>query len=191
MNPCPQNSAPLVWLDLEMTGLNYEKDVILEIACLITDGLLNEIAQGPDLVIGCSTPALSTMDPVVQQMHEKSGLLKMVAQSSLTMAQAQDQTLAFVAKYCQPRQAPLCGNSVWMDRLFLKKHMPLLEQFLHYRVLDVSSIKLVVNCWYGGTENGFYKKNKNHRAMEDIRESIGELNFYRETFFKKMNGINS
>ncbi len=181
--PCTRVTR-FVWVDLEMSGLNVARDVILEVACIITDKHLNIIAQKPPLVIHHESSILENTDRWVYDQHSKSGLCDEVARSKLTCAQAEQELLAFVQQYCPKHEAPLCGNSVWMDRLFLRTYMPQFEGYLHYRIIDVSSVKLLVNCWFGSGDKEFFKKKNTHRALDDIQESIAELKFYREHFFK-------
>ena len=170
----------LVWIDLEMTGLDYHNDVILEIATIITDTELNIVATGPDLVIHQPEQALNRMDTWCVETHSKSGLLEKVRSSSLTVAQAEEQTLQFLQQFCEKQTAPLCGNTVWFDKLFLKKDMPAIVDFLHYRVVDVTAFKIMLSAWSG--KNVSFKKKNNHRALDDIKESIEELQFYRTNF---------
>lgn len=174
-------SKRLVWLDLEMTGLDVNRDVILEVAVIITDEQLNIVAQGPDLILSMTNLDLASMDPFVYDMHAKSGLLAKVAKSQITLDQAQEQVLDFIKQYGEPKTMPLCGNSIWQDKLFLIKYMPKLINYLHYRVIDVSTVKELVKGWYSALE---FKKNKAHRALLDIEESINELKHYREKYFK-------
>ena len=174
----------LVWMDLEMTGLTPEKDVIVEIATIITDDNLNIIAEGPDLVIHHSDEVLSVMDPFVVDMHTKSGLLELIKQSTITLEQAGQQTLEFIKQHVpEERSVPLCGNSIGTDRRFLARYLPEIENYLHYRCVDVSSIKELVRRWYQGTDNIRPFKAGKHRALDDIQESINELRFYRENVF--------
>lgn len=181
-NPC-KHHPHFVWMDLEMTGLDANKQVILEIACLITDKNLSVLAEHEPIVIHHDERALAAMEPWSREHHTQSGLLAAVYESKINTAQAEQKILAFIKQYCKPQLSPLCGNSVWMDRLFLRRHMPQLEGYLHYRVLDVSSFKLAINCWYGNGEQEFFKKQKHHRSLDDIKESIAELAFYRQKFF--------
>lgn len=174
----------LVWIDLEMTGLTPSKDTILEIACVITNQNFEPIGQPITQVITQSSSILDQMDDWNKKHHAQSGLLEAVKQSTITLAQAEEQILTLLQKHCKPQEAPLCGNSVWVDRLFLQAHMPKLEKYLHYRVLDVSSIKILAGIWFGITPDDI-KKQKNHRALDDIYESIAELKWYRETIFKQ------
>ncbi len=175
------NEKTLVWMDLEMTGLDPELDTIIEIATIITDNALNIIAEGPNLVIHEPASRYQQMDAWNQAQHKKSGLWEKVISSSISLSEAEQQTLEFLKKYVSPKSSPLAGNSVWQDRRFLLKYMPTLEAHLHYRLVDVSAIKELASRWY--PEKSF-KKNKNlHRALDDIKESIEELKFYKENFF--------
>jgi oligoribonuclease len=173
----------LVWIDLEMTGLCPEKDHILEIASLVTDAQLNIIAQGPSLIIHQSEQALLGMGDWVLKQHTRTGLLDAVRKSILTVAQAELQTVDFISQYCQPGISPLCGNSIWQDRAFLRLAMPTLHKFLHYRLIDVTSVKELVRRWYPHDPLVEFKKQDTHRALEDIKESVAELVYYREHFF--------
>lgn len=173
----------LVWIDLEMTGLDAGHDTILEIATIITDNQLNVLEQGPSLVIHQKEEALSLMDAWNQKHHGRSGLIDAVKGSSLSMQEAEDTVLDFIKLYCKKNTAPLCGNSVWQDRIFLKKYMPRIEEYLHYRIIDTSSIKEVVKRWYPESPHANFVKAENHRALEDIIQSIEELKHYRTYFF--------
>lgn len=174
-------NAPLVWMDLEMSGLDPDHCAILEIATIITDAELGIIAEGPDLVIHQSNAVLDAMDEWCTKHHGDSGLTAAVKSSTVSLVDAEAQTLAFIAQHCGPRQAPLCGNTIWQDRRFLVRHMPTLEAHLHYRLVDVSTIKELARRWYPTLEAP--KKSESHRALDDIRESIAELRFYRERLF--------
>lgn len=176
------NNNRLIWIDLEMTGLDPLQDKILEIATLVTDDNLNIIAEGPNLVIHQSDEVLAGMNEWCQIQHAKSGLIKAVKASTISQEQAEELTLKFLQQHCQENSTALCGNSVWQDKIFINQHMPKLGKFFHYRILDVSSIKLVINRWT--KEYKLFKKSDCHRAMDDIKESIGELKFYKENFFK-------
>ncbi len=180
-----QVESYLVWIDLEMTGLDVHENVIIEISTIITNNALDIVAQGPSLVISQPDCELEKMDEWCTRTHTCSGLVKLVKESSMTLEQAQVETLDFIKKYIKPNKAPLCGNSVWQDRIFLKKYMPELESYLHYRIIDVSSIKEVVTRWYPGNRCARFVKPENHRAMEDIIYSIEELKHYRAYFFLK------
>jgi oligoribonuclease len=173
----------LVWIDLEMTGLNADIDVILEIATIITDDQLNVIAKGPSFVIHQPEENLQVMDEWVRNIHTQSGLLEKVKNSSIPLSQAAQATLAFIEQYCVKQKSLLAGNSVWQDRAFLRKYMPEIIEFLHYRIIDVSSIKVLVRNWYPSSPYKDFKKSDNHRALEDIEESIKELQHYRKHFF--------
>lgn len=173
----------LVWIDLEMTGLNSDVDVILEIATIITDNQLNIIAEGPALIIHQSQSALDLMDDWVRNQHTKTGLIDAVQKSSMTVAVAQEETLDFIKQHCPLRDAVLCGNSVWQDRAFLRKSMPRIVDYMHYRIIDVSSIKELAIRWYPHSPYIKFEKPDNHRALEDIRGSIKELAHYRKYFF--------
>ena len=171
-------------MDLEMTGLDPATEVIVEIATLITDDELNVIAEGPDLVIHQPETMLVAMDPFVVQMHTSSGLLTAIRESTITLEQAGAQTLEFIKKHVpEPRTIPLCGNSIGTDRRFLAKYLPEIENYLHYRSVDVSTIKELVKRWYPGLEITRPTKAGAHRALDDVQESIRELKFYRENVF--------
>ncbi len=176
------NNNKLIWIDLEMTGLDPARDKILEIATLITDDELNIVAQGPNLIIHQSEEVLAGMNEWCQVQHKKSGLIEAVRNSIICEEQAAHETLQFLKDHCDENSTPLCGNSVWQDKLFLQQHMPELAAFFHYRILDVSSVKLVINRWT--KQYKLFKKCDGHRALDDIKESIAELKFYKENFFK-------
>jgi len=182
-----KNIAPkdkrFVWLDLEMTGLNPRKDAILEIACVVTDGNLEVIAQGPDIIIAQSESTLSAMDKWCTLTHKKTGLYDLVLKSETSVEDAERQTLAFLRQHTKENYAQLAGNSVWMDRVFLMHHMPRLYDFLHYRTIDVSTIKELAHCWYFKNPKLQFKKQNAHRALDDIFESIQELKHYKNAFF--------
>ncbi len=177
------NDTNLIWLDLEMTGLRPECDHILEIASLVTDRDLQILAEGPALAIWQPEEILSLMDDWNQSHHSASGLLARVRNSSIHEQQAEQQTLAFLRQYLPENTSPMCGNSICQDRRFLYRYMPALEKFFHYRNLDVSSIKILVQLWQPQLVPGFSKQEK-HLALEDIRESVAELQYYRQTFLK-------
>ncbi|MEU1630038.1 oligoribonuclease [Streptomyces sp. NPDC020096] len=173
----------MVWIDCEMTGLSLRHDALIEVAALVTDSELNILGDGVDIVIRPPAEALETMPEVVRQMHTASGLLKELP-GGTTLAEAEKQVLDYVRTYVpEPRKAPLCGNSVGTDRGFLARDMPELEQHLHYRIVDVSSIKELSRRWYPRAYFNSPPKNGNHRALADIRESIAELRYYREAVF--------
>ena len=173
----------LVWIDLEMTGLYPEKDYILDIASIITDSQLNVIAYGPSIVIHHPWYYLQGMSEWAKDQHTKSGLLTDVAASSISLEEAEQQTLDFLYEYCMPSMSPLCGNSVNHDREFLRVYMSRIAAFLHYRTIDVTSIKEVVKRWYSHNARAKYNKKDTHRALDDIKESIDELSHYRRNFF--------
>ena len=174
-------------MDLEMTGLDPATEVIVEIATLITDDELNVVAEGPDLVIYQPEAALVAMDPFVVQMHTSSGLLTAIRESTITLEQAGAQTLEFIKSHIpEPRTIPLCGNSIGTDRRFLAKYLPEIENHLHYRSVDVSTIKELVKRWYPGLEITRPTKAGAHRALDDVQESIRDLKFYRESVFTEM-----
>lgn len=177
-------SKHLVWIDLEMTGLDLERHTICEIATIITDNRLNILAEGPELVIGLDEETLGRMDPWCVEHHGKSGLTERIRKSTTTMEEAEKKTLAFIKQYVGPKGAPLCGNSVWQDRRFLETYMPTIDDYLHYRIVDVSSIKELVYRWFPAEYRAPNKSNK-HRALEDIRESIEELQYYRANVFSE------
>lgn len=176
---------PLVWVDLEMTGLDPNQNVIVEIAAIVTDGALETIIEGPDLVLGASERDLAAMEDVVVQMHADSGLTEAIRASSLTVPDAEAQILEFVRQHVpEERTAPVAGNSIGTDRVFLRAFMPTLDAHLHYRSVDVSSIKELVRRWYPPEVlDGAPVKGGAHRALADIRESIEELRYYREQVF--------
>jgi oligoribonuclease len=172
-------------MDLEMTGLDAEKDVIVEIATLITDDELEIVAEGPDLVVHQDAEALAAMDPFVVDMHTKSGLLPLITASEISLEEAGRRTLAFIKEHVpDPRTVPLCGNSIGTDRRFLVRYLPEIEDHLHYRSVDVSTIKELTRRWYPGALEGVPRKATAHRALDDIRESIDELRWYRANVFK-------
>ncbi|HUF97467.1 MAG TPA: oligoribonuclease [Ilumatobacter sp.] len=175
----------LVWMDLEMTGLDHTTEVIVEIATLITDDDLNIVAEGPDLVIHQDEDVLARMDPFVVDMHTKSGLLDMIRASTITLEEAGAATLEFIKLHVPgERTVPLCGNSIGTDRRFLAAYLPAIEEHLHYRSVDVSSIKELVRRWYPDVLQQRGWKQGSHRALDDIRESISELKMYRELVFR-------
>ena len=177
---------PLAWIDLEMTGLDPESHVIVEIAVIITDGSLDEIIEGPDLVLRADETELDKMAPVVREMHEGSGLTEAIRKSAISVGEAERLVLEFVREYLpEPGQAPLAGNSVHADRAFLRKHMPALEAWFHYRNVDVSTVKELARRWYPEVLEKAPVKGGGHRALADIRESIEELKYFRETVFRQ------
>jgi len=174
----------LVWMDLEMTGLDHTSDVIVEIATLVTDDDLNIVAEGPDLVVQASDEALAGMDPFVVDMHTRSGLLDQIKASELTLEEAGVATLKFIKQHVpESRSVPLCGNSIGTDRRFLAAYLPEIEEYLHYRSIDVSSVKELVKRWYPSVDKGRPQGRGSHRALDDIRASVAELVFYRKHVF--------
>lgn len=178
----------MVWVDCEMTGLDPSRHGILEIATIITDFDLTVIARGPELVIRQSPAKMRAMDPWPRRVHRASGLLDRVATEGVTLAEAEAQTLRFVRKHCYAHTAPLCGNSVWQDKRFLARYMPAFHDFLHYRIVDVSTMKQLVSRWCPDRKFAT-AKTETHRALADIEESIAELASYKSIFAKKGSGI--
>ena len=183
--PMPRNiKGVLVWMDLEMTGLDHMSDVIVEIATIITDDELNIIAEGPDLVIHQPEEVLSKMNEVVTNMHTESGLLDQITASTLSLDEAGRLTLDFIKEHCpEAGTVPLCGNSIGTDRRFLARYLPEIENYLHYRSVDVSSVKELVKRWYPEVDTNRPRGQGSHRALDDIRESIREMAYYREHVF--------
>jgi len=177
------NEMNLVWIDLEMTGLDPDHDVIIEIATIVTDSQLNVIAEGPVMAVRQSEAVLATMDEWNVKQHGGSGLLQRVRNSEFSAADAERLTMEFLRQYVPERGSPMCGNSICQDRRFLYRGMPALEKFFHYRNLDVSTIKELVRRWAPEVFNGL-KKSGAHLALDDIRESIAELRYYRSSAFK-------
>ena len=172
-------------MDLEMTGLDPAREVIVEIATIVTDDDLEIVAEGPDLVIHQPDEALAAMDPVVVEMHTSSGLLEAIKASTITLEEAGAATLEFIKTHVpEPRTIPLCGNSIGTDRRFLAVYLPEIEEHLHYRSVDVSTIKELTRRWYPGALEATPRKATAHRALDDIRESIEELRWYRANVFK-------
>jgi oligoribonuclease len=177
------DNAHLVWLDLEMTGLNPDKDRIMELAAVVTDKNLNTVAEAPVLVVHQDDAVLAGMDKWNQSTHGKSGLIDKVKASVMTEAEAEVRMLDFLKAHVPPNASPMCGNSICQDRRFLGRYMPKLEAYFHYRNLDVSTLKELVRRWKPGLADGF-KKEQKHEALADIYESIAELKYYREHFIK-------
>ena len=172
----------LAWIDLEMTGLDPDKHHIIEIASLITDADLNIVEEGPEIVISQSSEVLELMNEWNVKQHTSTGLIEKIKSSSISIEQAEKYTLDFFQKHIKQHKSPLCGSTVSHDRRFLIKYMPKLANHFHYRHLDVSSFKEVIKRWYPEEEE--FEKKGSHRAMDDIKESVNELKFYREKFFK-------
>lgn len=179
----PQDPNALIWIDLEMTGLSPDNDRIIEIATIVTDNHLTVLAEGPVLAVHQEDAVLNGMDEWNTRTHGASGLTQRVRESTLTEAEVERLTLEFIQQYVPKNKSPLCGNSICQDRRFLARYMPALEGYVHYRNLDVSSIKELVRRWRPALADGFEKKNT-HRALDDIRESIEELRYYREHFLR-------
>ncbi|WP_433210350.1 oligoribonuclease [Dactylosporangium sp. CS-047395] len=179
----------LVWIDCEMTGLDLGKDALIEVAALVTDPDLNVLGEGVDVVIHADDAALDGMLEVVRDMHGRSGLTEAVRASTVTVAEAEDLIMGYITEHVRdPRTAPLCGNSIATDRGFLARDMPRLDHHLHYRMIDVSSIKELCRRWYPRVYFGQPPKGLAHRALADIRESIRELEYYRRTLFVPLPG---
>jgi oligoribonuclease len=175
----------LVWMDLEMTGLDLQRHRIVEIAVLVTDANLDVLADGLDLVVHQPADALAAMDDFVRKMHTKSGLLSEIEQSSLTLDAAGKQTLEYIRRFVpEPGTAPLCGNSIGVDRRFLDRYLPDVDRYLHYRSIDVSSLKELCRRWYPQEYKKRPSKTEAHRALDDITESVAELRYYREAIMR-------
>ncbi len=177
----PQNPNNLIWIDLEMTGLDPDNDVVIEIATIVTDAHLNVLAEGPVLAIHQSDATMDNMDEWNTRQHGSSGLTQRVKESTVTEVEAAQQTIEFLRQYVPANASPMCGNSICQDRRFLYRHMPELERYFHYRHIDVSTVKELVKRWAPQLMKGFEKKGA-HLALDDIRESIRELEYYREHF---------
>ena len=178
-----QRSDCLVWVDLEMTGLDPKACTILEIGAIVTDGDLEVIEEGPSIAIKHSDKVLEGMEAWSRHHHRKSGLTQACKESKISLRKAEKIVLEFVQKHCKKRTAPICGNTIWQDRRFLVKYMPNLEQYLHYRTIDVSSIKELVSRWYPKDHAMPREKKQTHRVTQDILESIDELRHYRQKVF--------
>lgn len=176
------NNDNLIWVDLEMTGLEPDVDTIIEIASIVTDPQLNTLAEGPVIAIHVGDDRLLAMDEWNTEHHTASGLVDRVRQSKYTLDVASRETIAFLEPWIESGKSPMCGNSIGQDRRFMVKYMPELEAFFHYRNVDVSTIKELVKRWKPAVSDGF-SKNNTHLAMDDIRESIAELRYYREQIF--------
>ncbi len=171
----------LIWIDLEMTGLDTDNDYIIEVATIVTDSELNILAEGPVIAVHQVEEILDAMDKWNTHQHNQSGLVKRVLESPYSTTDAENMTLEFLGKFVPEKVSPMCGNSICKDRRFLHRLMPQMEQYFHYRNLDVSSVKEMVGRWYPGKP--MFEKDSTHLAMQDIRDSIDELKFYREHFF--------
>jgi oligoribonuclease len=178
-----QDSQHLIWIDLEMTGLNPDTDLIIEIATIVTDKNLNIVAQGPVLAVHQSDEALAAMDEWNQTHHGQSGLIDRVKASTINNAEAELLTIEFLKLWVPENTSPICGNSISQDRRFLYRYMPKLEAYFHYRSIDVSTLKELAARWAPEVKNGFNKEST-HQALDDIIESIEELRYYREHFIK-------
>lgn len=178
-----KNKTNLVWIDLEMTGLEPQTDTILEIATIITDGNLTILTEGPHLVIHQPNDVLDNMKQWCKDTHGKSGLITAVQESKITLKDAEEQTFECIKQYCPPQEGMLAGNTIWQDRNFLYKYMPRITNYLHYKLLDVTGIQQAVKRWYPNSSYAEFKKADTHRALTDIRESIEELKHYRKYFF--------
>jgi oligoribonuclease len=178
-----------VWIDCEMTGLELQRDALIEVAALVTDSDLNILGEGVDVVIHVDDEQLDGMVDVVREMHARSGLTDAVRASTVSLAEAEERVLEYITKHVpEPKSAPLCGNSIATDRGFLARYMPTLDNHLHYRMVDVSSIKELTRRWYPRVYFGQPAKGLSHRALADIKESIRELAYYRRTVFVPLPG---
>jgi len=180
--PANERAGNLIWIDLEMTGLCTTSDTIIEIATIVTDKHLNELAEGPVLAISQSRETMDGMDEWNTRQHGKSGLTARVLESEVAAAEAEAATLAFLQEWVDAGASPMCGNSICQDRRFLAREMPTLEDYFHYRNLDVSTLKILAQQWAPGVAKGFVKESA-HLALSDIRDSIEELSWYRDNLF--------
>ncbi|QMV84747.1 oligoribonuclease [Corynebacterium hindlerae] len=183
-DPIPMKNDRLVWIDLEMTGLDPKHHVIVEVAALVTDANLNILGSGVDLVVHATEAELAEMDDYVRNMHTSNGLIDAISSSTLSLTDAEDAVLALIEEHCSPdHPAPLAGNSIATDRTFIREYMPRLDQALHYRMVDVSSVKELARRWYPRVYFAQPEKGMSHRALNDIVESIRELDYYRRSLF--------
>ncbi len=178
-----KDKSNLIWIDLEMTGLDTQRDYIIEIASIVTDKNLNILAEGPNMIIHQPNEIINNMDEWNTSQHGRSGLIENVKASDINESRAEHDTIKFLERFVMKGQSPLCGNTICQDRRFLARCMPELESFCHYRNIDVSSIRELGKRWYYEDIDNF-QKNSNHRALDDIRDSIDELRYYRKTIFK-------
>lgn len=176
------NEKNLLWMDLEMSGLDPSRDVILEVSAVVTNENLDILDKGIDLVVYQEESVFSRMDDWNQKQHTSSGLWNQVRESKLSIGEVEHKILDYIKQYTVSQKTVLCGNSIWQDRRFIRKYMPQLDRYLHYRMIDVSTVKELVKRWYNGQ---FEKTEQNHRALEDILQSIEELKYYRQNFFHK------
>jgi len=193
MSDAPDTDTPdrLVWLDLEMTGLDVARHVIVELAVLVTDAALEPLDDGIDVVVHQPPDALAQMDDYVREMHTRSGLLPAIEASNVSLEQAGERALTYLRGHVSAGVAPLCGNSIGVDRRFLHTQMPLLDEYVHYRSIDVSSLKELCRRWYPDVYRQRPEKNETHRALDDVLESIAELRYYRDTMLRPLPGTDS
>ncbi|KAF2898862.1 hypothetical protein ILUMI_07320 [Ignelater luminosus] len=174
----------ILWLDMEMSGLDIDRDQIMEVACLVTDGDLNIVAEGPNIIVHQPDSVLDNMNEWCTKQHKQTGLTNESRSSTISLEEAEDQLFEFISKNIAKNSSPIAGNSVYMDRLFLRKHMPRVNNYLHYRIIDVSSIKELCRMWRPEIYKNAPTKHLQHRALTDIIESVEEMKFYRDNFFK-------
>jgi oligoribonuclease len=181
----PKANSHLIWMDLEMTGLDVKKDKILEIACIITNSKLDIVAKGPNLVIHATDEELNTMDEWCIKQHGNTGLTEASRKSTIDVQAAENEVLEFIKQYCPEKACPLAGNSVYMDRFFLMEYMPKLNDYINYRIVDVSTVKELCKRWNSSTFAKVPRKRLTHRALDDIEESIQELKYYQQFMFNQ------